>query len=122
MLIRATPAQVYAALMDSKKHSAFTGQPARIDAREGGAFTCYDDYIKGVTLELEPAKFIVQAWRSRNWPKGTYSLVTFKLLKQAGGKTQLRFSQIGVPAWDYKEKSGGWRTHYWERLKKHLEG
>ena len=120
-MIRATPAEVYAALMDSDKHSAFTGEPARIEARAGGAFTCYDAYIKGVTLELVPDKLIVQAWRSRNWPKGTYSIVTFKLLKQAGGRTQLCFSQIGVPVSDYKEKSGGWKTHYWERLKKYLE-
>ena len=121
VMIRATPAEVFAALMDSDKHSAFTGEPAKIDASEGGTFTCYGDYINGITLELEPDTRILQAWRSRNWPKGTYSIVTFKLFKRHGRRTHLRFSQIGVPAGDYKEKNQGWRTHYWEPLKRFLE-
>jgi uncharacterized protein YndB with AHSA1/START domain len=119
--IRATPARVYAALMDEKKHARFTGQPARIDRRVGGKFTCYGAYINGVTLELQPGKHIVQARRSRNWPKGTYTIVAFKLSKAAGGRTTLRFSQVGVPANDYRDKNKGWRTHYWEPLKRYLE-
>lgn len=78
-------------------------------------------YINGITLELQPGKLIVQAWRSRNWPKGTYSIVAFRLSKAAGGRTALRFSQVGVPANDYRDKNKGWRTHYWEPLKRYLE-
>ena len=117
----APPAKVYAALMDEKKHTQFTGQRARIDRRVGGTFTCYGTYIKGITLALQPGKHIVQAWRSRNWPKGIYTIVTFKLSKAAGGKTVLHFSQAGVPTNDYQDKNKGWRTHYWEPLKKYLE-
>jgi uncharacterized protein YndB with AHSA1/START domain len=117
----ATPAQVYAALMDEKRHARFTGAPAAIGRRAGTAFTCYGSYITGITVELVPAKRIVQVWRSRNWPKGTYSLVTFKFFPLAGGKTRLDFSQVGVPANDYAEKNRGWRTHYWQPLKRYLE-
>jgi len=120
--ILAVPAKVYAALMDEKKHSQFTGERARIDRRVGGTFTCYGTYIKGITLELQPGKLIVQAWRSRNWPKGTYSIVAFKLSKSGVSRTTLRFSQVGVPASDYRDKNKGWRTHYWEPLKQYLEG
>jgi activator of HSP90 ATPase len=74
-----------------------------------------------VTLELEPNKRIVQAWRAKGWPKGFYSVVTFALSGSAGGKTKLRFTQLGVPAGDFKAKSDGWRTHYWEPLKKYLK-
>ncbi|HXI84116.1 MAG TPA: SRPBCC domain-containing protein [Verrucomicrobiae bacterium] len=119
--IRATPAKVYAALMDEKKHAQFTDARARIERRVGGTFTCYGTYINGITLELQPGKRIVQAWRSRNWPKGIYTIVTFKLSKAAGGRTTLRFSQMGVPASDYREKNKGWRTHYWVPLKRYLE-
>ena len=118
--IRATPARVYATLMDEKKHAQFTGERARIDRGVGGTFTCYGTYINGITLELQPGKHIVQAWRSRNWPKGTYSIVAFKLSKAAGGRTTLRFSQVGVPTNDYRDKNKGWRTHYWEPLKRYL--
>ncbi len=107
--------------MDSKQHSQFTGEPAKISRRGGGPFKCYGDYIKGITLELEPGQRIVQAWRSRNWPEGVYSIVTFRLSKSAGGKTRLRFSQVGVPASDYRDKNKGWRTHYWEPLKRFLD-
>jgi uncharacterized protein YndB with AHSA1/START domain len=120
VIIRATPARVYAALMDEKKHAQFTGERARIDRRVGGTFTCYGTYINGITLELQPGKHIVQAWRSRNWPKVTYSIVAFKLSKAAGGRTTLRFTQVGVPANDYLDKNKGWRTHYWEPLKRYL--
>ena len=121
VLIRATPKQVYAALADQKQHAKFTDAPAKIGKKAGTAFTCYDGYITGITIELMPAKRIVQAWRSQGWPAGTFSLVTFALAKAAGGKTKLTFTQLGVPAGDYKAKSSGWRSHYWKPLKAFLE-
>ena len=118
---RATPKEVYDALMNAKKHSQFTGAPAKIRAKAGSAFSCYGDYVTGITLELEPCKRIVQSWRSEGWPEGYYSIVTFTLVKKSGGQTQLRLTQIGVPANDYAKKNRGWRHHYWEPLKKFLE-
>jgi len=120
--IHATPAQVFEALMDEKKHAAFTGASAKISRRSGSAFRCYGRYITGIVLEVKPAKYIIQAWRSENWPKGTYSIVTFTLAKMAGGKTRLHFTQVGVPSGDYARKNSGWRTHYWQPLKRYLEG
>jgi activator of HSP90 ATPase len=121
VLIQATPKAVYDALMNQKQHAQFTDSAAHIRAKVGAAFTCYGGYIKGVMLDLKPNKRIVQAWRGRTWPDGHYSIVTFALAKKAGGKTELRFTQIGVPAKDYKAKTNGWRTHYWEPLKGFLE-
>jgi activator of HSP90 ATPase len=118
--IRATMRQVYDALMNQKQHTQFTGAPARIRAKVGAPFTCYNGYIIGITLELAPARRIVQAWRSRGWPRGHYSIVTFALSKRAAHRTQLRFTQVGVPAKDYAAKTQGWRTHYWQPLKRFL--
>ena len=120
VILPSKPSDVFTALMNSERHSQFTEERANIDGRAGGVFTCYGDYISGITLELEPDKRIIQAWRSRNWPKGIYSIVTFRLASKPGGKTELRFSQIGVPTNDYEEKNKGWRTHYWEPLKRFL--
>jgi uncharacterized protein YndB with AHSA1/START domain len=116
----AKPAAVFAALMDGTRHAAFTGAPAVIDARVGGTISCYGGYISGITVELVPNRRIVQAWRGRTWPKGFYSLVTFALAPSAGGKTRLTFTQVGVPVRDFKAKSDGWRSHYWEPLKRYL--
>jgi uncharacterized protein YndB with AHSA1/START domain len=121
VLIGALPVEVFEALMSDTKHGRFTGEPARIARRVGGAFSCYGHYITGITLELKPSKQIIQAWRSRNWPPGTYSIVTFNLAKSPGGKTRLTFSQVGVPAGDYNRKSKGWRTHYWEPLQRYFQ-
>jgi uncharacterized protein YndB with AHSA1/START domain len=118
--IEAAPAAVFDALMDSKKHSQFTGVPAQMTKKIGGAFRCYD-YIQGFNLAVQRPKLIVQAWKSKNWPRETWSVVTFKLAKLAGGKTKLSFHQVGVPSGDYKDKNKGWDTHYWQRLKKFLE-
>ena len=87
VLIRAKPEETYDALMNGKNHSQFTG----------AAFSCYGGYITGITLKLKPDKHIVQAWRSRDWPEGHYSIVTFALAKKSGGNTQLHFTQVGVP-------------------------
>jgi activator of HSP90 ATPase len=119
--IRADPKEVYDALVNSKRHSKFTGASAKIGSKPGSAFTCYGNYISGVTLDLVPGRRVVQAWRSRNWPPGHFSIVTFALSRKGKGQTELRFTQIGVPAGDYPEKNKGWRTHYWEPMKKFLE-
>jgi activator of HSP90 ATPase len=118
----ARPPVVYAALMEESRHAAFTSNPAKIDARVGGSFTCYGGYISGITVELVPGKRIVQAWRSKSWPKGYYSLVTFALSTAGANKTKLRFTHLGVPTRDFKAKSDGWRSHYWEPLKRYLSG
>lgn len=117
VFLPAVPGQVYSALLESKQHAQFTGAPAKISAKVGGTFTCYDGYISGVNVELVPARRIVQAWRSQGWPKGCYSLVTFEFAKAPRGTTKLSFAQFGVPAGDVQAKSKGWRTHYWTPLK-----
>jgi len=63
----------------------------------------------------------VQAWRSQGWTDGHYTIVTFALSKKSGGRTQLRFTQVGVPVNDYAKKNQGWRERYWQPLKKFLE-
>jgi uncharacterized protein YndB with AHSA1/START domain len=119
--IKAAPKQVFEALINGKKHAKFTGAPASISRKAGAAFTCYGGYISGFNLEVVPGKRIVQAWRSRDWPKGYFSIVTFALARSAGGRTRLSFTHLGVPAGDYKAKNAGWRSHYWKPLKTYLE-
>ncbi len=62
---KASPHAVYEALMDSKKHSAFTGGKASISRVVGGKYTAYDNYVNGKNIELVPDKKIVQSWRAQ---------------------------------------------------------
>lgn len=117
---KASPRAVYEALLDSRKHAAFSGMPAKIDPRVGGRFKTYGRYLEGVTIELVPNRRIVQFWRSRNWPPFHYSTVTFGLSPVRGG-TRLRFTQQGVPNNDYRAKQSGWISQYWKKMKAYLE-
>ncbi len=93
---KARPHDVYEALMDSRKHSQFTGSQASISREVGGKFSAFDGYSEGVNIKLVPDKRIIQTWRANDWPSGHYSRVTFSL-KEAEGGTRLTFTQTGVP-------------------------
>jgi uncharacterized protein YndB with AHSA1/START domain/ketosteroid isomerase-like protein len=115
--LNAAPEEVFEALMDSAKHSAFTGVPAEIERKVGGAFTCYGGQLKGTTLELKPNERIVQQWRSENWPAGHYSRLTFKISPVDGGRqTQLSMTHTGVPASAFDDINQGWRKYYWSKM------
>jgi activator of HSP90 ATPase len=113
----ANPRDIYQALMNSKKHSAFTGAPAKIDAKVGGRFSAWGPHLRGVTVDLVKNKRIVQAWRAQNWPAGHFSIASFEL-KRAKGGTALVFTQAGIPAKNARSIDAGWKSHYWQPLKK----
>lgn len=120
VMIRASAHDVYEALMDSKKHSKFTGEPAKISRNAGGKFSAYGKYISGENLELIKDEKIVQRWRASDWPEGHYSVVIF-LLKPAPNGTKLMFNQKSIPAEQAKSIADGWKEFYWEPLKRMLE-
>ena len=119
--IAAKPGVIFEALMDSKKHTAFTGAPAKISRKPGGAFTCYGQYISGITIATTTNKSIIQAWRASGWPKGEYSILTYRLQSAKGGKTKLTLEQHGVPRKENKGIAEGWRVAYWDKLKEMAE-
>lgn len=118
----ASPHDVYEALMDSDKHSQFTGAMASISREVGGSFTAYDGALSGTNLELVPDVKIVQSWRGSDdgWPADHYSTATFSLEAIDGG-TRLTFVQTGVPEQSFEGISQGWQTYYWPKMKQMLE-
>ena len=111
----ASPEQVYAVIMDSKKHESLSGEKANISIEIGGAFTAWGEHISGFNLVLQPGRRIVQAWRAHDWWADHYSIVTFDLCKVDGG-TELRFTQIGVPPHRFDGHSRGWTETYWRPM------
>ena len=114
---KASPHDVYEALMDSKRHSKFTGAKANISREVSGKINAYGGYIKGVNVKLAPDKKIVQKWRGSDWLDKHYSTATFEL-KKSGKGTKLTFVQTGVPEEQYDSISDGWAEHYWNKMKK----
>ena len=117
---KATPHDVYELIMDSRKHSMFSGSKARITKKVGSKFSTYDGYIDGVNLKLVPDKEIVQSWRGSEWPKGHYSKARFSFKKIKDG-TVLTFTQTGVPEESYNAINKGWVDHYWNPMKEILK-
>ncbi len=115
-----SPHEVYEALMDSEKHSEFTGSEAKISRAVGGKFTVYGGEIEGVNLYLVSDQKIVQSWRYSDWQEGHYSKATF-LLKKVDGGTNLNFTQTDVPEEHYEDISQGWHDYYWGPMKEMLE-
>ena len=118
----ASPHDVYEALMDSEKHSQFTGAKASISRDVGGSFTAYDGALSGSNLELVPDSKIVQAWRASDegWPPDHYSTASFTLEKTPGG-TRLTFVQTGVPEQSFDQINQGWKDYYWTKMQDLLE-
>jgi uncharacterized protein YndB with AHSA1/START domain len=115
----ASPADVYRAYMTSREHAKFTGSSAHMSSRIGGAFSCGDDSIRGINVDLVPGKRIVQAWRLSHWKEGVYSLVTFSLRKKGKG-TLLTLDHLAIPAEEREEIDDGWTTYDWNPLQEYF--
>ncbi len=116
-IIPATPNDVFEALVDAEKHSAFTGAEATGDAVEGAVFTAWDGYIEGRFLKLEKGRLIVQEWSTTEWPDGQDpSLVEIRLAPCDGG-TQLTMVHSRVPVSQAGSYEKGWVDYYWTPLK-----
>jgi activator of HSP90 ATPase len=120
VVFKAGPHEVYEALMDSAKHSEFTGAKAEISREVGGEFSAYGGYCSGTNTELVPNKKIVQSWRAGSWPEGYTSTITL-LFDEIEEGTELTFTHEGVPTEDFEGISEGWHLNYWEPIKKMLE-
>ena len=119
-LIDASPAEVYEAYVNPKKHSAFTGQEATGTPRAGSRFTAGDGYIMGKYVKLEKGKKIVQEWTTTEWPEGYPPSLLELTVKAKGKKTELTMVHSKVPEGQGDYYAGGWKEYYWEPLKKYF--
>ncbi len=109
-------------MMDSKKHSEFTGSKCVISRKVRGKVSAYDGYIVGENIELVPDKKIVQTWQAEEdcWPADHYSKVTF-VLKPTKSGTRLTFTHSGVPVDCGDRFDAGWEENYWTLMKEMFE-
>lgn len=113
--------QLYRAWLNSAAHSGFTGSPAQVDPRVGGRFSAWDGYIEGVTLELEPYRRILQAWRSSEFPEGSPDSRLEILLEDAGqGQTRLTLLHSEIPAGQGQTYLQGWEDYYFQPMQEYF--
>jgi activator of HSP90 ATPase len=112
--------ELYEALLDSSKFTAFSGRPAEIKGEVGGACSLFGGHIMARNVELVPNQRIVQAWRVVTWPEGVYSIARFDFKVQGSG-THLVFEHTGFPEGLHDHLAEGWEQNYWALLKKYFE-
>ncbi len=113
--------QLYRAWLDSAAHSSFTGSPADIDPRVGGRFTAWDGYIEGVTLEMEPYRRILQAWRTSEFPEGSPDSRLEILLEDAGqSQTRLALLHSEIPDGQGLSYLQGWEDYYFQPMQEYF--
>ncbi len=118
--LKTTSARFYALILDPKRFTAFSHEPADIHPEAGGAFSMFGARILGRNVELLPNQRIVQAWRSAGWPPGVYSIVRFEI-KEQGTQTRVILDHTGFPVGQYDNLFSGWHSHYWDPLKTYFQ-
>jgi len=120
ILIEAPPARIYGVLTDASQFSKMSGgAPTEIDARPGGAFSCFGGMITGRNVECTVGERLVQAWRAKTWEPGAWSIVRFEL-RPEGNATRVLMDHAGFPVDQGEHLDKGWYANYWEPLRKLL--
>ncbi len=119
--IPASPAEVYAAFLDSRKHGAMTGARASVDATIGGKFTAWDEYISGTIIALNPNQKITQKWRTTDFPVDAPDSVLEILLKEIPNGTKVTFIQTNIPEGQSDQYKDGWKEFYLEPMKAYFK-
>jgi uncharacterized protein YndB with AHSA1/START domain len=112
----ASPREIYDSWLSSA-HGKMVGSTATVDPRIGGAFTAWDGYIKGTTLELEPYRRIVQAWRTTEFSAAHPDSHLELLLEQVEGGTRLTIRHTEIPEGQGASLEQGWIDHYFRPMK-----
>jgi activator of HSP90 ATPase len=115
----ASPNTLFELYLNSRKHAAATGVPAKLSRKIGGAWQAYRGVIGGRNLLIVPGRMIVQSWRAKFWKKGDVSILVLKFTKTRGG-ARLDLVHVEVPSYDQKGVRGGWPKYYWRPWKKYL--
>jgi activator of HSP90 ATPase len=115
-----TPADLYELFMDSAKHSAATGAPAKISREVGGKWSAFHGMILGKNLALVPNRMIVQAWRSASWKKADPDSILVVRFDKTHNGAAAYLAHVGVPPYDHKGVTQGWMNYYWKPWKEYL--
>jgi len=115
------PDLLFNAWLDSAEHAAFTGGIAKIDARPGGAFTAWDNYIQGITLEFEPSERILQSWRTNDFPEGHPNSTVEIQFSEIPEGCLVRIIHTGLPEGTEAEYRKGWVEFYLKPMREYFK-
>ena len=94
---RCPPAELWDALVNPAKASAYTRSQVTLDLKEGGAFSYLGGSIQGTFQSVDAPKGFVMKWRLDNWDKNHYSLVELTLDSHEAGATEMKVVHSNIP-------------------------
>lgn len=113
----ASAEEIYNAWLSSAGHSQMTGSQAEVQGGSGGAFTAWDGYIWGRTLELEANRVIVQAWRTSEFPEGSPDSRVEILLEEDLNGTKITLTHTNIPDGQGENYKQGWDDFYFTPMR-----
>ena len=116
-ILPATPEQIYNAWLSSEGHSRMTGSPAEVKGEIDGDFKAWDGYIWGKTLELEPYRRIVQAWRTSEFPADSLDSRVEIQFEETKSGTKVTLLHTNIPDEQGDSYKGGWEEFYFSPMR-----
>jgi activator of HSP90 ATPase len=120
VILHASAERIFNAWLSSDGHSAMTGSTAKVDKKVGGAFTAWDGYIFGKTLEMESPRRLVQAWRTSEFPEGAPDSRVEILFDEVKGGTKLTLIHSDMPEDQVESYKQGWKDFYFKPMKEYF--
>lgn len=115
------PSVLQARWLDPAWHARFTGGAVATFDPASGAYTAWDGYIEGVTLEDSPGR-IVQTWRSGDFAEDDAASRLELVFEPAGAGTRLVLRHSEIPAGQGAMYRTGWEDHYFVHMREVLGG
>lgn len=116
-----SPERIYRAWTDSYEHSQFTGLPAQVENRVGGAYRALDGKISGEMQVLSPFSRIVQTWHSSDWPAQSAPAEAELTLEPTCLGGLLILSLTGIPNGMTRQVLETWENGYFRPLRAYFE-
>ena len=117
-LIQASPNRIYAAWLDERQHSAFTGGRATVEPWVGGRHTAWEGYSEGMLVELDTGRRLVMTWRTTDFPKDAEDSRVEVPLDPVAGGTKVTLVHTQVPEGQAEKYKAGWKEFYLDPMKK----
>ena len=117
-MVAASPNKIYAAWMDERRHSAFTGRRATVEQWVGGRVVAADGFIYAQHTYLETGRMIAMRWRTTDYADDVVSSTVILSLEPAAGGTKVIVDIASVPAGLEAALKKLWRSVYLDSMRK----
>jgi len=112
------PARLWEMWLHPVWHARFTGgAEAIVNDKEGELYSCWNGYIEGRNLSLEPGARILQSWRTADFAAADMdSLLELRFSSEAEG-TRLSIRHTELPHETSDTYRKGWEEYYFQHMR-----